>query len=125
MRLLLDTHVAVWFFEDPSLIADDARGAIEDPDNIAYLSAASVWEWALKHARGRIHMPGEMVEGAILAGFAELPVTWAHGRSAAALPRFHGDPFDRMLVAQALSEDLVLVTRDRTLARYEVATMAA
>ena len=125
MRVLLDTHVAIWFFEDAALIADEARAAIEHPDNDVYLSAASVWEWALKQARGRVAMPGGMAEGASLAGFAELPVTWAHGRAAAALPALHGDPFDRMLIAQAVSEELVLLTRDRAIGQYEVAIMPA
>ena len=125
MRLLLDTHVAIWFFEDPALLSDDARAAIEDPGNGLFLSAASVWEWALKLSLGRISMPAALDVGAIRAGVEELPVTWAHGRAAAALPPVHRDPFDRMLVAQALTEDLVLVTRDPLIRRYDVATMPA
>ncbi len=125
MRLLLDTHVAIWFFEDPALLSDDARAAIEDPGNALFLSAASVWEWALKLSLGRISMPAALDVGAIRAGVEELPVTWAHGRAAAALPPVHRDPFDRMLVAQALTEDLVLVTRDPLIRRYDVATMPA
>lgn len=125
MRLLLDTHVAIWFFEDPALLADEARDAIEDPTNGSFLSAASVWEWALEHSLGRISMPEALDVGAARAGVEELPVTWAHGRAAAGLPPVHRDPFDRMLVAQALAEDLVLVTRDPLIPRYDVATMPA
>ncbi|MDQ3380214.1 MAG: type II toxin-antitoxin system VapC family toxin [Actinomycetota bacterium] len=125
IRLLLDTHVAIWFFEDPALLANEAREALEDSVNPAYVSAASVWEWALKQALGRISTPAELDTGAIRAGFHELPVTWAHGRSAADLPLLHADPFDRMLVAQALAEDLVLLTRDRLITQYPVATMPA
>ena len=125
MRLLLDTHVAIWFFEAPALVADEAREAIEDSGNRTYLSAASVWESAVKQSLGRISLPEALDVGAVRAGFEELPVTWAHGRAAATLPAMHSDPFDRMLVAQAIAEDLVLVTRDRLVAQYPVATMPA
>ena len=125
MRLLLDTHVAIWFFEAPALVADEARRAIEDSGNRTYLSAASVWESAVKQSLGRISLPEALDVGAVRAGFEELPVTWAHGRAAATLPAMHSDPFDRMLVAQAIAEDLVLVTRDRLVAQYPVTTMPA
>jgi len=125
VRLLLDTHVAIWFFEDPALIADEARLAIEDPSNVSYLSAASVWEWAVKQSLGRISLPEAIDVGAVRAGFEELPVTWAHGRAAAALPAMHSDPFDRMLVAQAIEGGFVLVTRDAKITQYGVATMSA
>jgi PIN domain nuclease of toxin-antitoxin system len=125
VRLLVDTHVAIWFFEDPALLEHDARGALDSPGNTVYLSAASVWEWALKRARGKVSTPGDLADGAVRAGFEELPVSWGHARGAADLPRLHGDPFDRMLVAQAMTENLVLVTRDRTIPRYDVDTMPA
>ena len=125
MRLLLDTHAALWFFDDPSSLSTEARDAIEDPMNLAYLSAASVWEWGLKRARGKVSMSIDMAEAATHASFVELPVTWEHGTAAATLPRLHGDPFDRMLVAQAVTEDLVLVTRDPLVQQYDVATMLA
>ena len=125
MRLLLDTHVAIWFFEDPALLTEEARVAIEDSGNASFLSAASVWEWAVKNALGKISMSITLDAGATRAGFEELPVTWAHGRAAAALPALHTDPFDRMLVAQAGVEHLVLLTRDRLVAQYPVQTMRA
>ena len=125
MKLLLDTHVAIWFFEDPALLTGEARAAIEDPGNASFLSAASVWEWAVKNALGKISMSITLDAGADRAGFEELPVTWAHGHAAAALPVLHTDPFDRMLVAQAAVEGLVLLTRDRLVAQYPIATMPA
>ena len=85
MRLLVDTHVALWFFEGSSSLSGDARRAIEDRTNIAFLSAASVWEWALKRALGKTSMPIEMSEAGARASFLELPVTWAHGQAAASL----------------------------------------
>jgi len=125
VRLLLDTHVALWFFDDPLRIDTGARAAIESTENSIFVSAASVWEWALKRAAARASAPGDLPEGASRAGFAELPVTWRHGQVAASLPLVHRDPFDRMLVAQAQAERMVLVTRDRDIPRYDVSTMAA
>jgi PIN domain nuclease of toxin-antitoxin system len=125
VRLLLDTHVALWFLDNPGLVAPAARDAIETRDNVTYVSAASVWEAALKQAARRLALPEPLDVGAHRVGFQELSVTWAHGRMAAALPPVHADPFDRMLVAQAAAEDLVLLTRDAVLARYPIATMPA
>ncbi len=125
MKLLLDTHVAIWFLEDPAQLADEAREALEQPGVRGYLSAASVWEVSLKEAKGQISLPEPLEAGAARVGLLELPVTWAHGRAAAVLPPVHRDPFDRMLVAQAATEDLVLLTRDPLMAQYPVTTMPA
>ena len=125
MRLLLDTHVALWFLDDPRLVAEGARDAIEEQGNVTYLSAASVWEVALKQAAGRLSLPEPLEVGAQRVGFHELGVTWAHARAAAELPPVHTDPFDRMLVAQAAEENLVLLTRDPLVTQYPVATMPA
>ena len=125
MRLLLDTHVAIWFLEDPERLHVDARSALERPDTVGYVSAASVWETALKEAKGMITLPERLEVAAVRVGFVDLPVTWRHARAAAELPALHSDPFDRMLVAQAKVESLVLVTRDRRLSGYDVPTMPA
>lgn len=125
MRLLLDTYVAIWHFEDPELLSAEARDAVADPANTVHMSAASVWEWAIKTAQGKLRTPEPLDAGARRAGFSELSVTWSHGRHASSLPMHHGDPFDRMLVAQAQVEGLVLVTRDPLIRQYDVATMEA
>ncbi len=125
MRLLLDTHVAVWWFNDPGKVRTDARAALEDSSNEAFLSAASVWEAGLKQTTGRLDLPRQLDDLGRSGGFVELPISWAHARVAAELPRLHGDPFDRMLVAQAVLEDLVIVTRDSLIRQYPVATMPA
>ena len=125
MRLLLDTHVAVWWLNTPSTLRPEATATLGDERNELILSAASVWEAGIKESVGRFQPPAPLDESARRAGLLELPVSWTHARSAAALPRLHGDPFDRMLVAQALVENLVLVTRDRAVTQYDVATMPA
>jgi PIN domain nuclease of toxin-antitoxin system len=89
------------------------------------LSAASLWEAAIKVAAGRLSTPTSIDEAAADAGIAELPVRWSHARRAALLPTLHRDPFDRMLVAQALEEGLILMTRDPLVRQYAVSTMPA
>ncbi len=125
MRLLLDTHVALWWFNDPARLRAEVVTGIEDPANDAILSAASIWEAGLKQAAGKLNPPRSLEESARIGGLVELAVTWAHASAAASLPRLHGDPFDRMLVAQAQVESLVLVTRDPFIRQYDVQTMAA
>lgn len=125
MRLLLDTHAAFWWLNDPARLRADAVTAIEDPANDAILSAASIWEAGLKQATGKLDLPRPLAESARLRGLLELPVSWEHAEAASLLPRLHGDPFDRMLVAQAQLESLVLVTRDPLIRQYDVETMAA
>lgn len=125
LRILVDTHIALWWANDPAQLDDAARNAIEDGANEILLSAASVWETALKAAAGRLSIPAGLDEAAARSGIVELPVRWRHARRAAALPPLHRDPFDRMLVAQALDEGLVLATRDPLVVQYAVSTMPA
>jgi PIN domain nuclease of toxin-antitoxin system len=89
------------------------------------VSAASIWESAMKSITGRLTLDKALDAAASAAGFVELPITWRHAVRAASLPPLHKDPFDRMLVAQALEEKLVLVTRDPLVRQYPVATLAA
>lgn len=125
MKILLDTHVALWWGNDPSRLLDEARAAIEDGANEVLLSSASVWEAEIKMVAGRLAAQWPLDEVAAESGIAELPIRWNHARRAAALPGLHRDPFDRMLVAQALEEGLVLLTRDPLIGQYAVSTMAA
>jgi PIN domain nuclease of toxin-antitoxin system len=125
VKLLLDTHVAFWWFNDMDRVGSDARAAIKDSSNGVWMSAASVWEVGIKRAVGKLDIPTPLDEAARETGVMELAVTWAHARTAAELPLLHGDPVDRMLVAQARVEGLVLVTRDPLVRQYDVATMPA
>lgn len=122
MRLLLDSHAYLWWLADDARLSAAARAAIADSRSIVHVSAATIWEVALKAALGRLDTGGADLAGEIAAnGFVELPISARHAAEAGALPRHHDNPFDRMLIAQALSESLVLVTRDRAFRAYEVA----
>jgi PIN domain nuclease of toxin-antitoxin system len=118
MRLLLDTHVVLWWRQNLP-IAPGAADAIAGAD-VSYVSLASAWEVAIEVGAGRLRLPATFEEGVRASGFTALPITFAHTEAYARLPRHHGDPFDRMLVAQALTDRLTLVTRDRALAPYGV-----
>ena len=119
MRLLLDTHVLLWWLADDRKLSKEARALIADANHQAIVSAASVWEVAIKAALRRIEIELDDLEDAILkSGFQPLPITTQHAVRVGRLPHVHRDPFDRMLVAQAGVEELRLVTHDRVFERY-------
>jgi PIN domain nuclease of toxin-antitoxin system len=123
MGLLLDTHVVLWWLaDDPSLSGEINDRLDHEPD--VYVSAATIWEVAIKQAIGKLPEPAGLPELIRGSGFAELPISSEHAMSAARLPLIHRDPFDRMLVAQARQEDLTLVTRDSRCQKYDVAVLA-
>ena len=125
MRLLLDSRAYLWWLADDARLSAAARAAIADSRSIVHVSAATIWELAIKAALGRLDTGGADLTDEIAAnGFVELPISARHAAKAGALPRHHDDPFDRMLIAQALSESLVLVTLDRAFRAYEVAIQA-
>lgn len=118
-RLLLDTHVFLWWRGEPSRLPPDARSVIATAE-IVFVSAASAWEAAIKASLGRLELPATIEEGVLASGFEKLLITFSHAEKAARLPQHHRDPFDRMLIAQAQAEGLVLVTHDRILEDYDV-----
>ena len=118
-RLLLDTHVFLWWRANSPLLGETARAAIAGAD-LVFVSVASAWEAAIKAALGRLRLPESFEAGVIASRFERLPVAFPHAAAVASLPHHHGDPFDRMLVVQCLSEGLTLVTHDRRLAAYGV-----
>ena len=125
MRLLLDTSVLLLALSEPERLSVAARNAIEDPASIILVSAASAWEITIKRALGKLEAP-ESVVGAIReAGFETLDITPDHAERAGGLPPHHRDPFDRMLVAQAVAERCTLVTRDDALQDYDVEILGA
>ncbi|MEO6278357.1 type II toxin-antitoxin system VapC family toxin [Roseateles sp.] len=121
MNLLLDTHIALWAIADSPRLPARARELILAPGNAVWVSAASVWEIAIKHSLGRGDMPVSSAQALSYfeqSGFHLLAVSGEHAAAVEALPAHHADPFDRMLAAQALTEPLRLLTHDATLARY-------
>jgi len=124
VRVLLDTNALIWWVIDDVGLSVDARTAIVTAER-AYVSAVSLWEIAIKGARGRLEVPDDLEARLGAAGFLELPIGWRHARAAGGLAAHHADPFDRMLVAQALTEDLAIITRDRDIPRYGVHVIEA
>ncbi|WP_295383903.1 type II toxin-antitoxin system VapC family toxin [uncultured Thiodictyon sp.] len=127
MRLLLDTHIALWALTDDPRLSEQARALINDPANQVMVSAATVWEIAIKHALGRDTMPisgDEALDWFRQAGYDLLPISPTHAAALEHLPDHHRDPFDRLLVAQAITEPLRLLSRDPRVIRYGEAVIA-
>jgi PIN domain nuclease of toxin-antitoxin system len=118
-QLLLDTHAFIWWRENNSRLGADARRRIASA-SIVFISVASAWEAAIKIALGKLRLPGSFEAGVAASGFDKLPIAFRHAEAVATLPRHHNDPFDRMLVAQAIAERLTLVTHDRHFAPYGI-----
>ena len=121
MRILVDTHLLLWATARSRRLSQEARRLLESPRNEVHFSAASLWEIAIKLGLRRAAFQVDLARlrpALSEMGFLELPVTGAHAERLASLPPIHKDPFDRMLVAQSLSEPLVLLTNDEALAEY-------
>lgn len=121
MRILLDTHILLWALAEPKKLPKLARSQLENPENEVLFSAASIWEVAIKMQIGRVDFsvsPTELIAAAEATGFRELPVNAGHGSIVLQLPLHHRDPFDRILVAQAISEPARLITADSVLGQY-------
>lgn len=120
MKVLLDTHILLWWLaEDPALPAP-AGEAIANPDTTVMVSAATAWEIAIKRAAGRIDAPDDLLDALRANDFDTLAITASHALAAGDLPAHHSDPFDRMLVAQARAEGLTLVSVDGRFSDYDV-----
>ncbi len=125
MTLLLDAHALLWWLADDPVLGAEARALIADPENEVLVSAATVWEIAIKRALGKLDAPGDLVAALDQLGLEDVSVTRADAERAGALPPLHRDPFDRMLVAQADRLGAAVVTRDPVFARYGVEVVSA
>ena len=118
MRVLLDTHAFLWWLEASPALSATARSAIADPANEVLISIASLWEMTIKQALGKLNFPADPETVLRDEGFVVLPIGFTHLRRLGTLPHLHRDPFDRMLVAQAMVEGAALVSQDPKLAPY-------
>ncbi|WP_341897732.1 type II toxin-antitoxin system VapC family toxin [Ferrovibrio terrae] len=125
MRLLLDTNAFLWALNDLDLLAPATRDMLADDANDLFVSVASLWEIGIKVATGKLTAGLDWEDYLSRMGATLMPIQPEHAREVSRLPQLHGDPFDRILVAQARIENLVLVTRDRQLAEYDVAVIPA
>jgi PIN domain nuclease of toxin-antitoxin system len=117
-RYLLDTHVVLWAAADPERLGDDVLATISDPTAAVYASAVSIAEMAIKMAIGKLALPASPVAIVAELGFAVIPLTGDEADRLTTLPALHRDPFDRLLIAQAMVGDLVLVSADRDVLQY-------
>jgi len=119
VRLLLDTHTFIWWREDNLRLRSKPRHEIANAETV-FVSAASAWEIAIKVAQGKLEVPGPIAEAVADSGFEPLEINFRHAKAAGSLPLHHGDPFDRMLIAQAQVNHLTLVTHDKDFRKYGV-----
>lgn len=122
MSLLLDTHIVLWWLTDDPVLSDDIKDRLDnEPD--ACVSAATIWEVAIKQAIGKLPGPADLPERIRDLGFVPLPIIAEHAIAAGRLPPHHRDPFDRILIAQAKCENLTLVTADANCRKYDVSIL--
>lgn len=122
---LLDTHALIWWLSDPQQLSPSARKVIAEPAHMIMCSAASAWEMSIKQRLGRLEFPSNLEEVLKQNQIESLPISIAHTLGTGLLPMHHQDPFDRILIAQAKHEQLILITRDAQIESYDVQTLKA
>lgn len=125
MKLLLDTNALLWSLLERKRLSSSAIDALRNEANEIFVSVVSVWEIEIKRAKGKLHVPVDITPTLAEQSFKPLLIGLRHTQAVESLPRHHRDPFDRMLICQAQLDDLTLVTSDRTMRRYPIATMPA
>jgi len=125
VRLLIDSHALLWILGSPKQLSMRARSALGDPANQRFVSVAALWEIAIKVSAGKLHTPMALDEAVTRSAATPLAITIDHVKCVQTLPFHHRDPFDRMMIAQAMEEGLTIVTRDRHFPAYGVPILAA
>jgi len=120
MKLLLDTHILLWWLADDKQLNKKLRAAISSIDHLVFVSSVSAWEISIKKSLGKLEAPDDFDDILLENTFEPLLLNFEHARLAGKLPKHHNDPFDRMLIAQAMVEDFTLVTVDKHLSQYDV-----
>lgn len=120
MKLLLDTHTLIWWLADNPTLFQGAKKAIANPDNLVFVSAASAWEIATKKSLGKLDAPDDLETQIETHNFQPLPIKITHGVAVGKLPWHHNDPFDRIIIAQAMCESMTIITRDKKFSFYDV-----
>jgi PIN domain nuclease of toxin-antitoxin system len=123
MKLLLDTHILIWWLSEASRLSQTEIDLITDSDNFIFVSAATAWEIAVKKMIGKLKAPDDLPAALAINNFLELPITIEHSQKLYQLPLHHNDPFDRIMIAQAISEDLTFMTRDTKISLYDIRTI--
>lgn len=118
-RLLLDTHIILWWLGDNPKLSKKAKTLISEA-SVVYVSSVSAWEIAIKKSLGKLECPDNFEETILADGFNTLPLLFSHAKTLLQLPLHHDDPFDRMLVAQAKTEKMTLLTHDKIIGRYDI-----
>lgn len=125
MSYLLDTHTLLWWLDENPMLSTQAKTIISSPQNIIFVSAVSAWEISIKKAIGKLEAPDNLEEAIAYNNFIPLEITIKDGNLAGKLPNYHNDPFDRMLIAQAMNNKLTIITRDSKIPQYQVKTILA
>ncbi|HBP87850.1 MAG TPA: PIN domain nuclease [Nitrospiraceae bacterium] len=123
MKFLIDTHVLLWWLSDHKSLSTKAATEIRNGENTIFVSAVTAWEISIKRALGKLQAPDELEEVLESNSFHHLPISIRHGLVAGNLPRHHDDPFDRMLIAQAQTEQLTIITHDPRMEPYGVSIL--
>ncbi len=120
MHYLLDTCIFLWWLENNEKLSKKAKDIISDTSNIIFVSSVTIWEIAIKGSSGKLKVPINLTEYIQECGFESLPIYYNHAEATKELPNIHKDPFDRMLIAQALTEKLAIITADKKIKKYDV-----